>query len=264
VNGEFLTGVGEFRVAALESRGVRMPAEDDIATLLAKRYLSRREVKAVQMSDGSYRPDRTSWKMGDLRGHIRGDVSLGHYMVNDEGRCRLVAFDIDLDKTATDEDGNPFEPRKVWLGEDSALQRQLRKEMRSLGEGIALRAKRMVDIPFAVAYSGGKGVHVYGYTGDIAAAEARAITQLLMTTGPYEAIRGNNFWKHTVSYSAFTIETFPKQDSVRTDGGLGNLMRLPLGKNMKTGHRAFFLNSTAALGEFVELDALQALQDGTV
>lgn len=248
-----------------------MTVEDRIIALIVDRFIARTDVKAVQGRDGAYRPVQnpdgtySPWKRGDIRSHLRGDAVYGHYLLDRNDSCKLFAIDIDLDKTGVDPDGTPIKPRDVWAGPDCELRRQLQKEMRALGEGIAYRAKRQLGRPMAVAYSGGKGVHVYGFMdGLVPAAEVRAEVHKLLVDGPYEAVKGKNFWKHWDQYQSFTIESFPKQDSTRGTGGFGNLMRLPLGKNLKSGNSGFFLDSNAPLGELVVMDPLQALKDGTV
>lgn len=249
---------------------------DAVARLLGERFLSRKDVRAVQHRNGAYTPEKATWVYGDLKRHVRGEVSLGHYLVNPDGKTKLFAFDIDLDKWSTWGDaplctrpecqkpGVPEHnqhPREVWLGAPSEYQQVLRRQLRALGEGLVERAHRVLEIPCALAYSGSKGVHVYGFTGLSSASNVRAAAHELLAGHVYHRLRGDNFWKHDDEYQALTIEVFPKQDEVAADG-LGNLMRLPLGRNLKGGE-AFFLDPACPLDEWRALDPVQAMTHGT-
>lgn len=245
---------------------------EDLAAQIAKKYIARRDVKAIQFDDGSYCPDiklesldrmnNTSrlapygpvgFKMNHLRDHLAGTKTYGHYMLDTEGQCKLFALDIDLEKTGTWLDwsaGEAFQtyigkPREEWLDRSHLSRPWYKYQMKGLATKFANVLKKL-DIPCAVAYTGSKGIHVYGFTGLIAAAEARAIAKIVLeTTGEFVPSRGDNFYKHvsddpTAGFQNFSIEVFPKQDTL--DGkDLGNLMRLPLGRNRKTTDPTFFV-----------------------
>lgn len=199
------------------------------------------------------------WTIGDLRKHLRGEVSYGHYVVSKDNTAKLFALDIDLDKTASD---NEPSPRDVWAGSECEDKLRYRKQLRALGEGLAWRAHRLLGIDMAVSYSGSKGVHIYGFTGEIDAAEARQVALDFLATFVFRQVNGTNFWKHEYAYDNLTVEVFPKQASIGGDG-FGNLMRLPLGRNAKGGE-SFFLDSTAPIDQMVPMDPLEALLKGTL
>lgn len=250
----------------------------DLAKQLGFRFIERRDVKAVQHGNGSYEPERTPWRLSDLVDHIEGKRTLGHYLVSPENKCRLFAFDIDLVKGIKNPDTNEWDPI-VWPGPDEQptafmpreafLQRDhwaaptLIAQLNALAEGLARRARKLLEVPVAIAYSGSKGLHVYAFTGSIDAADAKASADFILESfGVFERSRGHNFWKHTDGYEAFEIEVFPKQGSL--DGkDLGNLMRLPLGVNRKTGQHGFFVRAQPPLTEFTLMDSAAAL-DGEV
>jgi hypothetical protein len=136
-----------------------------------------------------------------------------------------------------------------------------------------LIAQELVDgiealgLPWAVAYSGSKGVHVYGFTGKLPAADVREAARIVLDgMGHWQPRKagGDNFFEcldkdPMFGFPEFSIEVFPKQDSL--DGkDLGNLMRLPLGRNIKSADRPFFMDITGQNPyELVEADALQVL-----
>lgn len=264
-----------------------MYPSDDLVRLLARTFIARRDVKAVQQSNGAYHPEHSKWTIGDLRDHITGERSLGHYTVNSDGKTKLFAFDIDLDNYGTWEDlplcerpdcqkphipPHNFHPREVWAKKRSdpdevmqviLMQQTFRAQFRAIGEGLASRITRnLTSVKSAIAYSGSKGIHVYGFTGDEEEAnDVRALALEILSSHTYHQVRGDNFWKHDDEFPHFTIEVFPKQDKVRDGDGLGNLMRLPLGRNMKGG-KAFFLDPAAQRTEFEELDPMEAMLFG--
>lgn len=234
------------------------------AALLAKHFIGRRDVKAVQDPSGAYHPERTPWLMADIEDHLAGRRSLGHYLVSPDDTCRLFAFDIDLPKMGgwcRDSDGEWVDgnPRDLWLAGEDGIG-YLTHILRSLAEALTIRVRDLLDIPTVTSYSGCKGLHVYGLTGIVPAADARgAATDVLRSFGTFEPTRGDNFWRRTPSgdkpsaWSQLDIEVFPKQDSL--DGkDLGNLLRLPLGINKKSGMEAFFLDVETPLNKLVPAD----------
>lgn len=245
--------------------------DDELAAELAKRFIQRRDVKAVQHSNGSYTPDRTKFTMGDLRAHLKGTKTFGHYLVDQDGKCKLFAFDIDLTKEGEwrpdpDSEYVPIEPRNEWIGNGPAKE-DLRLQLRCMAEGLAVRTHRLTELPVAVAYSGSKGLHVYCFTGTIDAADAKALAvEVLESFTCFELTKGHNFWRHSRGeYRCLEIEVFPKQAEIREGDGLGNLMRLPLGIHQKTGQRGYFLNLRSGLNSFIEDDdPLAALRRGSV
>lgn len=239
-------------------------ATDDVAALIGKRFVERRDVMAVQQRDGGYRPERRPFKMGDLRSHVSGARSLGHYLISPEGNCRLFAFDIDLRQSGTwSDDGETrhLDPRQAWL-DDHPARTQLTVEMRCLAEALALRTRELLELPVAVSYSGSKGLHVYGWTGTVPAAEAKASALVVLDSfGEFTATKGGNFFRHRSGYHNLEIEVFPKQNDL--DGkDLGNLMRLPLGINRKSGQDAFFISLRAGMDTLTPADPEPILAHG--
>lgn len=247
---------------------------DTLDVLIPKRFISRRDVKAVQHKDGSYTPEREKWKMSDVKAHLSGDRSLGHYLMGEDGTVKLWAFDIDLKKTGlwmniTKEDellggGQECNPRELWHQTDHPSREYFTTLLRCMAEGLAIRANRLCngEYPIAIAYSGNKGLHVYGFTGPVPADEARAeATEVLKSFNCFEPSRGTNFWVHTgdAGYAKnLEIEIFPKQDNL--DGKeLGNLMRLPLGINAKSGQEAFFIDTRCGYNQLKKYDPMKAL-----
>jgi hypothetical protein len=254
-----------------------------IVNELASKFIQRSDVKAVQQSNGIYTPDRTKFTRQDLEDHIAGKKSYGHYMINPEGNCKLFAFDIDLAKswlfisphsggttkppeeTWTPDGVLPFSPRTIFADPSNVHRKRLIVELRSVAEGLAARAQRTLDIPVAISFSGSKGLHVYGFTGSSPAFAIReAAMEIIKSFEVFEPIRGDNFYRHTNDpqwgFPNIEIEVFPKQGSLEGKD-LGNLMRLPLGRNKKGGE-AFFVDPNAPEDQLVAVDPAHALSGG--
>ena len=264
----------------------------ELATLFAKRFIARPDVKAVQLDrdaghlkqgdwfpdvkiDAEKRPNSPhlphGFKMSHLLSHIDGTRTYGHYLLSKESTCKMFAFDIDLNETGgypngifAEMDGPNFiipvpDLRATWQSrhkDDQEARTWFKWQMKMLAHVLAKQVVEL-DIDCAVAYSGSKGVHVYGFMPEaIPAPEVRAAAELVMEmTDEFEVLRGKNFFKHknqdpASGFPNFSVEIFPKQ--VNLDGkDLGNLMRLPLGKNQKNPKDpCFFLDMTSPIGQF--------------
>jgi hypothetical protein len=269
---------------------------DALANLFAKKFIARPDVKAVQiltrdgnmiyMPDGvrdkdgnytSYRP----WTRPDLLAHLSGERSYGHYLLNTDDTCKLFAFDVDLEKTGflpslpeityDDEWSKSFveaDPRAAWRDRGHSGRNWMKMQFRMIAHVLAKAIVEELNIPCAAAYSGNKGIHVYGFTGLVSADEAREGAMIVLDSiGKFEPLRGQNFFRHKNTdpvdgFPNLSIEVFPKQDSL--DGkDLGNLMRLPLGKNLKTSDPTFFIDLTSAMADMVPVDAEYALTTAT-
>lgn len=262
-----------------------------LAELIAQRFISRRDVKALQVKDGGYRPITEPFQMADLIAHVQGKVTFGHYLLDQDSKCKFFAFDCDLnegdcerrtkeffpecckaghgnwvqpadlDKSPPEvrDDGDaeylwfqengivhPARPRECWLDRAHPGRTWWKTQMRELGDMLASRIRTGLGIPALVTYTGGKGVHVYGFTGHMDAVDAReGAISVLESFGRFEPAAGQNFYRDTEtdffrSLNNFTIEVFPKQTKVEP-GHYGNLMRLPFGRNLKNPHDPTFI-----------------------
>lgn len=247
---------------------------DELEIALGKRFLARRDVKAVQFKDGHYEPERQPWKMADLRAHVAGERSLGHYLVSAEGKVNLFAFDVDLTTTGywiplNEQVLEPQQcnPREVWLEPNHPGKEFLFFRLRTTAEVLGMKIHNLTDgeVHVAISYSGSKGLHVYGFLPEpTPAADARTLAFGILKSvnnadgsQGYVQSKGENFWTPTnETQPNLEIEVFPKQESV---SDLGNLMRLPLGVNRKTGQRSFFLDCRCPYTQIRSMEPLDAL-----
>lgn len=262
-----------------------------LAKLLGQLFIARPETKAIQNQAGEYRPLRgEKFTKQDLLDHLTGTKTYGHYMIDDKDQVKLFCFDIDLEQTGKlpiSKSGlgaysmfTDTNPREDWMKRKPGAGRDFIKLKLRMLAGQLMSAINALDIQTAAAYSGSKGVHVYGFLGGRRSAKfAREGAAIVLDTlkdknlGHWELSRGKNFYAYDVSkyddgarvndpnenYSQFSLEVYPKQDSL--DGkDLGNLLRLPLGINRKSPKdRGFFLDVRTALTEFVPRDPIEAL-----
>lgn len=287
-------------------------SDELLAKEIARRFIARRDVKAIQYPGGAYTPhtadgkadgERIPWKLSDIKKHIARESTFGHYLLDTDSKCKLFAFDIDLitsdpdkniwgylpflPKPGTNEPGadpwgssddiekwertafKPCDPRTEWLNRKSPARPWMKLQFKLLANKLMKVINEELDLPCAAAYSGNKGIHVYGFTGYGTAHDARTGAQIVLDVlGEFEPTRGTNFFKHKnddpfEGYPNLSIEVFPKQDTL-AGKDLGNLMRLPLGRNLKTKDPTFFIDMTTPLGELSPADPLWAIGEGAL
>lgn len=251
-------------------------------------------IKSERLARSPHAP--LGFNMDHLLAHLSGDRTYGHYLLSEDSECKLFAFDIDLEKGGSyvvQPTDIPEDADEVWWEENSVIsvvdgtgQPNLRDlwvdrrreaaparawfkyQMKHLAHILAAKVVEL-DIPCAVAYSGSKGVHVYGMTGKMPASEVREAALLVLDmVDEFEPMRGKNFFRHKNDdpfhgFQNFSIEVFPKQGNL--DGKtLGNLMRLPLGTNWKNPKDpTFFVDMTGPLAEMKpHSDPVKLLEGG--
>lgn len=271
----------------------------ELTDLIAKKFIARRDVKAIQNSRGFYTPhidreeNRLPWTREDLEAHLAGTKTYGHYMLDENSECKLFAFDIDLKKNVVDKDTSEviwegsapvpehyddatkftgeivrFDPRLAWRDRAHPARTWMKYQFHLVAHRLMRAIATELELPSACAYSGAKGLHVYAFTGLIPAVDAREGAQIVMDSlGDLKATRGKNFYEFTndnpiEGFPNLSIEVFPKQDSLEGKD-LGNLMRLPLGRNRKTSDPTFFVDMTSALNELQPVDSMYALTTGS-
>lgn len=255
-----------------------------LAGLLARRFIARPDVYAEQTGSGIYHPVNKPFTKDLLDRHITGEISLGHYLVNQQGEAKLFAFDFDFvdaprtwlkypsgeevhyldeafvrkvitldeytkayNEMSAQEVGNP---KELWQDKKHPSRQFYLIQMRTIVEMFTHRIHDVLgeNVPIAASYSGFKGCHVMGWTGMAPAADLRALaTAVIESFDRFKPTKKDQYWEdqdrdpHT-GVASFQIEVFPKQDTIR-EGGYGNLMRLPLGKNRKApSSRSFFID----------------------
>lgn len=272
---------------------------ESIARRIAKLFISRSDTKAVQKPSGAYNPVEEKWTLPDLVDHLDGTRTYGHYLLGTDETVKLFALDIDLQETGFWEQPvdlshlteaevaamshadtvvrhEGVDPRALfgdWAHPSRAFYKNQMRYMADLFTG-AITSE--LGIPAIAAFSGSKGIHVYGMTGPMPAAEAREAARIVLErfNGVFAPVRGDTFWgcadpEPGADFSSFGIEVFPKNDGLGGGKGLGNLMRLPLGTNLKAPRNpCFFIDTRAGIAGLAPhpdplavLDALDCAAD---
>jgi len=214
----------------------------------------------------------------DIQDHLAKKQTYGHYLMDSANNCRVFAFDIDLNKKGWypvrpevegNEEAIEFNAMEYWRSRKPGFPRDwIKYQFRMLSEMLAASIRRELQLPALISYSGSKGMHVYALTGQaITGEQARAgIDIVLDSLGCFVPKgHGRNFFQHVnqmpvTGYPNFTIEIFPKQERVDDkQERLGNLMRLPLGRNKKTTDPTFFVDCRKPMYQLLPLDPYVAL-----
>lgn len=255
-------------------------SQRELAEAILETFVQRRDVFAIQSANGAYRPYYQPLDVGVVERHLAGGLTVGHYMPDTQGLARAICLDVDLEKegvwmqypdlahlpeglSRADEDAwtaarvivHPSRPREDWLDRSHPGRAWYKQLLRTFGDALCWAMRTELGVDTLLSYSGSKGVHAYGLTGPIPASEARAGAQLALEAaagvlgGQFVADRGKNFYKIAGGApwaASVSVETFPKQDSLEGKK-LGNLLRMPLGRNQKSPDPCFFVDERAAI-----------------
>lgn len=253
----------------------------EIENIIASQFIARPDVKAVQNADGTWRPEYSPFTREDIAAHLSGAVTYGHYSLNMRNETKMIVFDIDLDAKGVlpvDMSNDlptyftqvaPVEDlRGAWRNWGHPARGFMKFQFKVAASIIAAAAYDHLGLHCAVEYSGSKGLHVCAFLPEGARSGEAAFEAAMLVmeaTGRFTPRRGNNYWKDTHTDPVFglqniTIETFPKQSSI-SDGGLGNLVALPLGRNRKNpGDPKFFVNLLTPMTDLTPVSMLDAMK----
>ncbi len=216
---DFLTGDKEPAPHPPTSAAEIIPERHHLVTFTTL-FASREGVYARQWvsptGESGYTPVQEPLTLQVAENHMLGNYTIGAYPVRLDNTVSYIAFDLDIAKFAV--------PRAIHS----------ERTWNMLISRIHQVARRLVDLaaaqetPMYIEDSGFKGRHCWIFLDTpIPAGVAKKFGDLLK----------NQLGKVP---SEITIEVFPKQTSVRK-GGLGNLIKLPLGIHKRTGKRALFV-----------------------
>lgn len=258
----------------------------ELEKLLARKFISRQNPMAQQMTSISYQPVHRAWTRADLTDHLSGAKTYGHYLVSEASECKLFCLDVDIkqgdgflptagwpldtDPTSVQDWQRSFQKqnlRKAWLDRKNKSRSWTKMQLRLIAGKAAQLIWDELAIPLAVASSGSKGVHIYGFTGLVPAADAREAGLLVLELmQEWKLSKGNSTFDCSntdpvTGFPNFDIEVYPKQETLG-EGQLGNLLRLPMGVNKKAPKNpTFFLDLRAPMGEWRERPWAEALSD---
>jgi hypothetical protein len=191
--------------------------DENIAKLFASKFIARHDIKAIQRANGEYNPVNSKITKTDLLDHLSGRHTYGHYLLSPEGECKVLVFDIDLVgsnrvptglvPTTMDDMGKfdnfvPMNCREVWRDRSRKVERAfLKVQLRSVANQLTRLITDVLEIPAAVAYTGAKGLHVYGFTGRMPARDVRYAGEIVIAEhGKLEPDLGNHSFKFKKEY----------------------------------------------------------------
>jgi len=197
---------------------IRPPMSKGAVRQFTRLFQGREDIHARQFQDGSrggYSPVRQPLNEDVVRRHLSGQISVGMYLLNSQNCVQFFAIDFDIRRTVLE--GTP--------ADTSTLLRQLRDEIL---QNHAVFQNAGLD-PW-LEFSGGKGFHVWFFLAEPVPAQ---LVRSLMKQTVLEHLEFDR--------NLFQLELFPKQDKVNR-GGLGNLIKLPLGRHKVSRRWSWFLD----------------------
>lgn len=174
-----------------------------------------------QGDDVGYSPVKAPLEPNLAGAHLRGEVTVGSYLVRHGDVVGQLVFDLDATREAIDRAaGRPERVAELARRVDVA--------------GLALRERLVTaGVPCLLVDSGYKGRHAWVFLdppADAGAARSFALRWAAALDPGDPDLR---------------LEVFPKQAQV-AEGSVGNLVKLPMGVHLKTGRRCSLLGRDGA------------------
>ncbi|MCD6363638.1 MAG: hypothetical protein J7M13_06535, partial [Synergistetes bacterium] len=197
-----------------------VPSEVHLAKFLSL-FRGREGIHARQWvtprGEVGFTPVREPLTLNLVRNHILGNYTLGVYQLREDNTVCFLAFDLDVSKGEL----------SSYLAHESA-RRRLNEILLSSAGKIYSKLEETGLKPY-LEHSGFKGYHVWVlFKKPISARRVREFgLALLESIKPFPG--------------EILVELFPKQAFVKS-GGLGNLIKLPLGIHRRTGSRSLFVD----------------------
>lgn len=188
------------------------PSEADLVRF-AGLFAGREDRHAVMWRRGrqtGYGPVPGGLTADVARAHVTGASTVGSYALRADHAVRWACVDLDLSRAArTQALGDAQAGRVAW---DALV----------ASAGVLAEALEACDLDPLLERSGGKGMHVWVFFATFTPARSvrSFLTALLGRLG--------------APPPAVTVEVFPKQNRLEP-GGLGNLVKLPLGRHLGSG-----------------------------
>lgn len=211
------------------------PTDADLARF-ALLFAGREDAHAAMWSrDGrvGYAPVPSPLTPERVADHLAGKATLGVYPIRTDGRTPWLCFDLDLSGDAraealADRDRAAAVRRRGWQATTTLAE-----------------ALRHTGLDPLTEFSGGKGFHVW-----------------VLLDSPQPAATVRVFARELLEALGepppeVTVEVFPKQDRV-PPGGLGNLVKLPLGRHLGSGRWSTLRRDDGAVEE-APFERLRAL-----
>lgn len=159
-----------------------------LAEHLLQRFQGREDVYAWEPKGGTFAPVQKPLSLAAILAHLEAEGSAGFYLLRKDSTVNVAAFDFD-----NHDNKNPLAIQQAQL---------MCKAFEDCGW------KPLLEIS-----SGGQGAHVWAFF-----------------EKPEKAFEVRRVFKGFLRFADLPVSTeiYPRQDSLNTEGGLGNLLRVPL------------------------------------
>jgi hypothetical protein len=200
----------EEKVKELKDQELQVHPNRSVLEKFSDLFSGREDVFAVQ-SDKGYYPVRRPMNFEDIKEHLNGLKTLGTYVLRSDNSVKFAVYDVDIKKQYIYDEKNVFKYETLC-----------RNTVREICNVLSTE-----DLSYHLEYSGWRGYHIWLFFSEW--------LQAYKVKGVLEALVRNLEVPEEIN-----IEVFPKQADL--NGGLGNLVKLPLGVHLKTLKRCSFLN----------------------
>ncbi|WP_175420065.1 CRISPR-associated primase-polymerase type A1 [Marinitoga sp. 1154] len=172
-------------------------------------FSGREDVFSIQFENG-YRPIRRPLNYKDVKEHLKGEKTIGIYQLKKDNSIKFAAYDIDIKKSYLHGDN-----RYIYEENSKKVAKKLIAEL------------EQENIYSYIEYTGNRGYHIWIFFDiPILSYKIKIIMEKILERIDLE--------------EGIDVEIFPKQTEL--NGGLGNLIKIPLGIHRKTGKKCLFVD----------------------
>ncbi|SHF25654.1 hypothetical protein SAMN02745164_02107 [Marinitoga hydrogenitolerans DSM 16785] len=172
-------------------------------------FSGREDVFSIQFENG-YRPIRRPLNYKDVKEHLKGEKTIGIYQLKKDNSIKFAAYDIDIKKSYLHGDN-----RYIYEENSKKVAKKLITEL------------EQENIYSYIEYTGNRGYHIWIFFDiPVLSYKVKIIMEKILDKIELE--------------EGIDIEIFPKQTEL--NGGLGNLIKIPLGIHRKAGKKCLFVD----------------------
>ncbi|NUU95083.1 hypothetical protein XO10_02065 [Marinitoga sp. 1135] len=188
---------------------LKAPSQNAIKRFMTL-FSGREDVFSIQY-EGGYRPIRRPLNFHDIKNHFSGKKTLGIYLLKKNDTVKFAAYDIDIKKHYLNR-----EDKFVYEENSKKVAKRLSREL------------NLENITHYFEFTGNRGYHIWIFFDiPVSAYKIKYIMEKILDRIELE--------------EGIDVEIFPKQTSL--NGGLGNLIKVPLGVHKKTGKKCLFVDN---------------------
>ncbi|AEX84846.1 hypothetical protein Marpi_0402 [Marinitoga piezophila KA3] len=188
---------------------LKAPSQNAIKRFMTL-FSGREDVFSIQY-EGGYRPIRRPLNFHDIKDHFSGKKTLGIYLLKKNDTVKFAAYDIDIKKHYLNR-----EDKFVYEENSKKVAKRLSREL------------NLENIIHYFEFTGNRGYHIWIFFDiPVSAYKIKYIMEKILDRIELE--------------EGIDVEIFPKQTSL--NGGLGNLIKVPLGVHKKTGKKCLFVDN---------------------